>query len=743
MFPRALFTCVAGVALVLAAACGGDSSPEPTASPVVSAVPSSVPIDLALADRLVVEGDSNGAIEIYSAAVLRGTEEEQQHGLWELARLQFEQGEEGDAAKNAEALIAKGPEDDARERRAYLLLGYSKFAQGRMEEAKEALEKYIRLGGPATPYAQIKLAEIASADGNHGDAVRGAEAVLGAELPAAQATAVMFSLARYQEAAEDIQGAFATLQTITEDAESAEDVVEALWETARLAEGTGDLQRQQDALRSIIVNYPSYDRALEALTPSEQTSLQERALVLYRHQENESARQAYETLVTDPDPGIVGDAQYRLAILAERAGNPAGALEHYGAAIGALAPVGGPLLDAAYWDRGLLLEALGRPEEAVADYAALADNPQTGDHTGDALQRAGMIRYKQALPGEAAAFWERNIGRTFDAEEQAQTHFWLARAYTDMGDTAQAQSHLEEAVTSDSYYGLRAEALLGGHTLAADAPAVESPPPDWAAVEAWLTSVVGPETPSTGTPEPTPDFFASPEWLRAEEVMEVGLVDPAIDELRTLINGEDSAWVQYRLARRLSEEGYVRNATLAASTLLGYENPPRELLRIAYPAKYVSQLNAAAAEQGVPPALLMALVRQESFFDASATSVVGALGLTQVMPATGENIAAQLGVEGYTQGDLLNPDVNARFGAYYLATQIEGFGGNIGAALAAYNGGPGNAARWTETTGNDIDLLVETVDFDETRTYLEHVLANYAFYRYAYGVSDTLSLPLE
>jgi soluble lytic murein transglycosylase len=123
--------------------------------------------------------------------------------------------------------------------------------------------------------------------------------------------------------------------------------------------------------------------------------------------------------------------------------------------------------------------------------------------------------------------------------------------------------------------------------------------------------------------------------------------------------------------------------------------------------------------------------------------MVGALGLTQVMPATGENIAAQLGVEGHTQGDLLKPEVSARFGAYYLATQIEGFGGNIGAALAAYNAGPGNAARWTETSGNDVDLLVETVDFDETRTYLEHVLANYAFYRYAYGVSDTLSLPLE
>jgi len=123
----------------LAAACGGDSPPAPTPTPAVSPVASSVAINLALADKLLIEGDTDGAAQIYSAAVLRGTEPEQQHGLWELARLQFEQGEEGDAAQNAAALLAMKPEDKDLERRANLLLGYSKMAQGRLEEAKQAL----------------------------------------------------------------------------------------------------------------------------------------------------------------------------------------------------------------------------------------------------------------------------------------------------------------------------------------------------------------------------------------------------------------------------------------------------------------------------------------------------------------------------------------------------------------------------------------------------------------------------
>ncbi len=736
--PRALLG-LAGAA-ALAAACGGSSPPDPTPTPAVSPVPSSVAIDLALADRLLIEGDTDRAVQIYSAAVLRGTEPEQQHGLWEMARLQFELGKEGDAAQNAAALLATKPEDEALERRANLLLGYAKMAQGRLEEAKQALEKYIRLGGPATPYAQIKLAEIASADGDHGAATRGAEEALSAGLAPAQEAALMFFLARYQEAAGDVAGARATLQMIVDEGDDAADVVEALWETARIVASQGDTQGQQEALRSIIVSYPSFDRALEALTPSENTSIQERALVLYRHRENEAAREAYELLLSDPDPNVVGEAHYRLGILAERAGDPGGALNEYGAAIEALTPGGGALLDDAYWDRGLVFEASGRLEEAAASYAAIAD--LRSERAGEALLRAGMIRYKQGLPGDAAALWERNAGRTFDEGEQARTHFWLARAYADLGDSAQEQAHVTEAAEGDEYYSLRAAALLAGVPAPADPPALDAPREDWASVERWLTAAVGPEPSPTATPEPEPDFFASPGWLRAEELVEAGIVSPATDEVRNLIANEDSAWVTYRIARRMAGEGYIRTASVAAGNLLGYDDPPPTLLRLIYPAKHLAQVNAAAQEQGVSPVLMLSLIRQESFFDAGAASPAGALGLMQVIPATGQDIAAELEIRNFKDSDLLKPEVSTRFGAYYLAAQLEGFGGKIGAALAAYNGGPGNATRWTETAGSDVDLLVETVDFEETRLYLELVLANYAYYRYAYGVSDTLSLPL-
>jgi soluble lytic murein transglycosylase len=728
---------------VLALACGGGDPPEPTPTPAVAPVPSSVAIDLELADTMYVEGDTEGAVRIYSAAALRGSPEEKQHGLWSLARIQYEAGEQSKAAQNAEALLASEPEDDAQERRAYLLLGYAQMAQGKTEEAREALEKYIRLGGPATPYAQIKLAEIAAANDDPAEAARGAQAALAAELPVSAETELMFSLARYQEEAADIPGALATLETLSTGAATTTDEAEALWEIARLAAASGDVARQQTSLNTIISFYPDEPRALEALASSGEGTLPQRALVLFRQRQNDSAREAYAGLVADPDPNVAGDAHYRLGILAERAGDPGTALNEYAAAVQVLEPVSGALADDAYWDRGLVLQANGRSDEAVDHYLILADRFPGSDHASEALSRAAMIRALQGRPADATALWQRFIATSVSSDASGRANFWLARAYAELGDPAQQQAYLAQAAASapDTYYGLRAAALLAGEASSADPSSLEPRTVDWSETETWLAGLVGPEpTPSPAAEE---EFFASPQWLRAEEVLEAGLVELAIDESRAVIADETSAWTLYRIARRMANEGYVRTAALAAGTLVGYEDPPRALLTLVYPVKYLEQINAAAQEYGVSPLLLLALVRQESFFDAGAASFAGALGLTQVVPATGQDIAAALGITDFREADLFKPEVSLRFGAYYIASQLEGFGGNIAPALAAYNGGPGNAARWTETAGADPDLLLETIDFEETRSYLELVLEHYAFYRYVYGVSDTLSLPLS
>src|SRR5207244_9455601 len=156
------------------------------------------------------------------------------------------------------------------------------------------------------------------------------------------------------------------------------------------------------------------------------------------------------------------------------------------------------------------------------------------------------------------------------------------------------------------------------------------------------------------------------------ELEDVGLHNQA-ESVYAAIRSEskDDAATLFRITRRLSDEKRVALASRAAVTLLGAlpkdaPPPPEDLLRIAYPAAYGDLVTAAAKKENVSPLLLLALVRQESFFDPEAGSGAGALGLTQVVPGTGEQIAARLGITDFTANDLYRPKISLQFGASYL-----------------------------------------------------------------------------
>jgi soluble lytic murein transglycosylase len=155
-----------------------------------------------------------------------------------------------------------------------------------------------------------------------------------------------------------------------------------------------------------------------------------------------------------------------------------------------------------------------------------------------------------------------------------------------------------------------------------------------------------------------------------------------------------------------------------------------DLMRLAYPLDYVTLLDSEAESYGIDPLFFAALIRQESFWDADAGSIAGALGLTQVIPPTGEAIAQSLGVE-FAPSDLFRPAVSLRFGANYISGQLRAFG-NPYHALAAYNAGPGNAERWANLAGSAPADFAEAVDFAETQGYVISVMEHYAHYQAAY-----------
>lgn len=155
-------------------------------------------------------------------------------------------------------------------------------------------------------------------------------------------------------------------------------------------------------------------------------------------------------------------------------------------------------------------------------------------------------------------------------------------------------------------------------------------------------------------------------------------------------------------------------------------------LQLRFPLAYTDLFAEAADEHGVPSLLLMSVARQESAFMHDVRSSAGALGLMQLMPATGRETAGRLGMRINDQ-DLLRPDVNIRLGSRYLTQLLQDFDNNRALAAAAYNAGPNRVRQWLrQTAGNPVplDVWIEIIPFAETRTYVQNVLAFSVIYAY-------------
>lgn len=131
-----------------------------------------------------------------------------------------------------------------------------------------------------------------------------------------------------------------------------------------------------------------------------------------------------------------------------------------------------------------------------------------------------------------------------------------------------------------------------------------------------------------------------------------------------------------------------------------------------YPLKYPEIIKKYAAQYGVDPSLVAAVILQESRFNSDAVSPKGATGLMQIMPATGAGIAKNLGVSKYS---LKDPETSIWFGTYYLRSKLDSYNGNVDAVLAAYNAGSGNADRWIRLG------ILGSIPFSETNSYVRKV----------------------
>lgn len=242
---------------------------------------------------------------------------------------------------------------------------------------------------------------------------------------------------------------------------------------------------------------------------------------------------------------------------------------------------------------------------------------------------------------------------------------------------------------------------------------------------------------------------ADPLQVSARELEAIART-PAIQRARELYHfnrqGESRAEWQYALDRL--DEREIKAAAMLAHQWGWHHQVITTLARVGhwdavalrFPTPYRDQVLASARQQGVDPAWVFAVMRQESAFQPDARSPAGALGLMQIMPATGRRIARDLQFPLPNRYGLLDTDTNIRFGAYYLRYTSKKFQNNALLATAAYNAGPNRVQRWLPREAPvAADIWAETIPYSETRKYVQRVMEYAIIYEHHLGITGEVS----
>jgi soluble lytic murein transglycosylase len=320
---------------------------------------------------------------------------------------------------------------------------------------------------------------------------------------------------------------------------------------------------------------------------------------------------------------------------------------------------------------------------------------------------AGLVLYSQHRRTQAAGEWDSLFQSDHQNGDALAAGYWSGRVWDANGDTARARDRWVQITQRSrlSYYARMAHEKLGRpDTTLAVTPDSLDLPADLREAQERLKLIA-----STGL---LPELDIENRWLASQAGD-----DPArLIAIGSLLREHQNVPLAAQLGWRALTHG--------ASGPLTYG--------LIFPLYFETPLTEAARQQNIEPALIAALIRQESQFDSLATSRAGARGLMQLMPAVARELARQQGVEGWHADSLYGPVRNLQLGSLHLRWALKRYGG-LERTLAAYNAGGSRVSQWTRLPGaEDPEVFVEWISFEETRTYVKTVLRNLAFYRELY-----------
>jgi soluble lytic murein transglycosylase len=331
----------------------------------------------------------------------------------------------------------------------------------------------------------------------------------------------------------------------------------------------------------------------------------------------------------------------------------------------------------------------------------------TSELAPEARFKAALIRLIQGDARGAAAEFDDAFARYPRSEYALATRYWGGRAHARAGDVATARARWRDVGEREplSYYAMLSNRRLG-------APPWSPPPPDSA----------------TGVPA------VDSAMARVALLERLGLEAEVRYEYAALVDEADRSPARLvATGIALRDNDQPSRAIALGWKAIGRGTRTADAYRLVYPVLYRDLLVAEAQRHRLDPALVAALIRQESSFTPRAVSRAGARGLMQVMPSVGRSIARSRGYPLWDPALLFDPAANLELGMSHLASALRQHP-DLTRTLAAYNAGDSRVRRWNRKAGvADPEVFAERIPFDETRDYVRIVQRNVEMYKTLYA----------
>lgn len=344
-------------------------------------------------------------------------------------------------------------------------------------------------------------------------------------------------------------------------------------------------------------------------------------------------------------------------------------------------------------ERQIALSAARRHLPAAAGWLGQLPASLQGRQTRAWVARLYMLQHD----------W-KDMLQTVDAMPAAQREknrwqYWKAYALEASGNIQQSTPIFSRLATHRSYYGFLSAEHIGQPYRFNGEPLDASP-----ALMHRLSRL--------------PGMQRAHEWLALKKD------DKALREWNAALAGSDAR--TWRAAAALAEAWNWPDQAIRAVSRAGAMNA----LETRFPLQFEGEVMRMAKQTGLKASSIWGVIRQESIFNQQALSRAGGRGLMQLLPRTARMVARQIGVHANTRS-LFSPETNIRLGTRYLADLKSRFDDNLVLAAAAYNAGPDKISQWLDRTPFDsAQIWVEAIPYNETRRYVQHVMAFAVVYQW-------------